>query len=84
MQSLKSPSSSGELKDWSIEKDLHKINVPTLVVNSRYDFANDFVVAPFINRIPEVKWVRFEESSHTPFWEERVRYMELVESFLGY
>jgi pimeloyl-ACP methyl ester carboxylesterase len=61
---------------------LHKIGVPSLIINGRYDPAQDFVVAPFFARIPRVKWVHFEESSHTPFWEERERYMEIVGDFI--
>jgi pimeloyl-ACP methyl ester carboxylesterase len=61
---------------------LHRINVPCLVVNGRYDAAQDYVVAPLFHRIPRTKWVRFEESSHNPFWEERARYMALVGDFL--
>jgi pimeloyl-ACP methyl ester carboxylesterase len=56
--------------------------VPCLVINGRYDPAQDFVVAPLFHRIPRTKWVRFEESSHTPFWEERAQYMALVGDFL--
>jgi pimeloyl-ACP methyl ester carboxylesterase len=57
--------------------------VPTLVINGRYDIAQDSVQIPFFQRIPRVKWVRFEESSHCPFWEtERARYMQTIEEFL--
>jgi pimeloyl-ACP methyl ester carboxylesterase len=54
------------------------------VINGKYDVVQDFVVEPFFKHIPRVKWVRFENSSHTPFWEERERYMELVGDFIGY
>jgi pimeloyl-ACP methyl ester carboxylesterase len=73
-----------DLHHWSSEDRLHRINVPTLVINGRYNTVQDFVVEPFVKHIPRVKWVRFEHSSHTPFWEERERYMELVGDFIGY
>jgi pimeloyl-ACP methyl ester carboxylesterase len=57
--------------------------VPTLVINGRYDPAQDSVQWPFFRGIPYVKWVRFEFSSHTPFWEERGRYCELVREFIA-
>lgn len=73
---------TGPLKDWSIVSDAHKINVPTLLLNGRYDEARDPVVAPFFREIPRVKWVTFAESSHMIHWEERERYMEVVGNFL--
>ncbi|GBE89279.1 proline iminopeptidase [Sparassis latifolia] len=70
------------LKKWSIIDRLHLLRMPTLVINGRKDIAQDFVVEPFFDNIPKVKWVTFENSSHTPFWEERERFMQLVERFL--
>ncbi|OJT01711.1 L-amino acid amidase [Trametes pubescens] len=67
---------------WSIIDRLHLVRVPTLVLNGRKDISQDFVVAPFFERIPKVKWVTFENSSHTPFFEERERYMQVVAGFL--
>jgi hypothetical protein len=34
--------------------------------------------------LPRVKWVKFdtERSSHSPCWEDRERYMEVVHEFL--
>jgi pimeloyl-ACP methyl ester carboxylesterase len=61
---------------------LHSIRVPSLVVNGRFDAAQDAVVAPYFWQIAHAKWVRFEECSHAPFWENRERYMQLVSIFL--
>ncbi len=70
------------LKDWTIIDRLHLVRAPTFVINGRKDISQDFVVAPFFERISKVKWVTFENSSHTPFWEERERFMQLVRDFL--
>lgn len=70
------------LHGWNIIKDLDKIKVPTLLLNGRKDIAQDFVVQPFFDRIPKVKWLTFENSSHTSMWEERERFMDVVERFL--
>lgn len=70
------------LDNWSIIERLHMVRVPTFVINGRKDIAQDFVVAPFFQRIRQVKWVTFEQSSHTPFWEEREHYNRLVVEFL--
>ncbi|KAF8815260.1 proline-specific peptidase [Phlegmacium glaucopus] len=71
----------GTLKDWNIIDQLHKINVPTLLTNGRYDEATDTVVYPFFKHIPRVKWVQFTESSHVAQHEETERVMEVVGQF---
>ncbi|KAJ7509006.1 Alpha/Beta hydrolase protein [Mycena galericulata] len=73
---------NGPLKDWSMVNDAHKIDVPTLLLNGRYDEPTDLVVAPFFRAIPRVKWVKFAESSHMIHFEERDRYMKVVGNFL--
>jgi L-proline amide hydrolase len=70
------------LKDWTIIEDAHKISVPTLLLNGRYDEAQDSVMAPFFREIPHVKWVGFAGSSHMSHFEERERFMEVVGNFL--
>lgn len=71
------------MKDWSIVDRLHLVRVPTLVINGREDVAQDFVCEPFFHKIPKAKWVTFEDSSNTPMWEERAKYMKLVGDFLN-
>ena len=44
--------------------------------------AQDFVVQPFFDKIPKVKWSTFEKSSHVPMWEERERFMKVIQHFL--
>lgn len=70
------------LKDWSIVDRLQLVDVPVLVANGRYDIARDDVVEPFVKKILDAKWLEFEASSYTPFWEERERYMQAVGNFL--
>lgn len=73
----------GSLKDWSVKGELHKITVPTLLLNGRYDEATDWVMKPYFEEIGRVRWYTFAESSHMPHWEERERFMEVVGGFLG-
>ncbi|KAF9045154.1 proline iminopeptidase [Panaeolus papilionaceus] len=68
--------------DWSIIDRIPLIKPSTLVLNGRYDISQDFVIAPFVEGIPKVKWVKFDNSSHMPFWEERTKYMQVVGDFL--
>ncbi|KAI0372054.1 alpha/beta-hydrolase [Pilatotrama ljubarskyi] len=48
----------------------------------RADISQDFVVAPFFRGIEKVKWLTLEQSSHTPFYEERELFTQLVAAFL--
>ncbi|KAG8220881.1 Alpha/Beta hydrolase protein [Butyriboletus roseoflavus] len=72
----------GSLKTWSIIDDLHKINVPALLLNGRYDEASDMAVEPYFQCIPKVKWIQFAHSAHVPQLEETERFMEVVGNFL--
>ncbi|TFY81646.1 hypothetical protein EWM64_g2370 [Hericium alpestre] len=73
---------TGTLKTWSVIDKLHTIKYPTLVMNGVYDEAQDVCVRPFFEHIRKVKWVQFAESSHMPFFEEKERYLGVVEDFL--
>lgn len=73
---------TGSLKEWSIIGELHKITVPTLLLNGRYDEAQDSVVKPYFDELEKVKWFTFSESSHMPQYEEREKYMQIVGDFL--
>ncbi|KAG9584808.1 proline iminopeptidase, partial [Aureobasidium melanogenum] len=73
----------GSLKGWDITSELHKINVPTLLINGNYDEAQDITMEPYFREIPgKVKWVRFPESSHCPHLEETDAFVEAVGNFL--
>ncbi|KUJ17957.1 proline iminopeptidase [Mollisia scopiformis] len=74
---------TGSLKDWTIIKDIPKIEVETFVLHGRYDQVQDISVIPFFELLPRVRWVTLEKSSHLPFFEERERYMELLGGFCG-
>ena len=73
----------GTMKDWSVVDRIDQIIAPTLLVSGRYDEATPAVVQPFMDLIPDVRWVIFEESSHMPFVEEPEAYFSVVESFLA-
>jgi len=73
---------SGTLSTWTIIDRLYNIDVKTLVINGAADMAQDFVIQPFLDNIPDATHVKFEDSSHTPFWEERESYMQVVSDFL--
>ena len=63
--------------------EIHKIIVPTLLINGKYDEAQDEVMEPFFKSIPTVKWARFAESSHLPQLEETEEFLKVVSNFLS-
>lgn len=75
---------TGTLRHFDLTPLLHKISVPsTLLINGTHDEAQDITMEPFYRLIPgEVKWVRFEESSHCPHLEETEKFVRIVGEFL--
>jgi pimeloyl-ACP methyl ester carboxylesterase len=71
-----------QLVPWSALGRLHDIRAPVLLVNGRADKVTDAVTAPMFMEIPRCKWVTLDASSHMPFWEERERFMGLVDRWL--
>jgi L-proline amide hydrolase len=72
----------GTLKTWSIIDRLDRIQVPTLLISGRYDEATPAVVQPYADRIKDVRWEIFENSSHMPHVEETERCLKVVGDFL--
>ncbi|GAB2975460.1 proline iminopeptidase-family hydrolase [Amycolatopsis acidiphila] len=72
----------GSLRDWTVVDRLPAIEVPTLVLNGRYDEATDDCVRPYVDQIAGARHVRFENSSHMPHVEERATYLATVRAFL--
>ncbi|KAF8647846.1 hypothetical protein AX16_006514 [Volvariella volvacea WC 439] len=73
---------SGSLRNWSIVNEVHKINVPTLLLNGRHDKAQDSVIAPYFWNVPKIKWFTLPNSSHMPHLEEPELFEEVVKDFL--
>ncbi|KAK5211568.1 hypothetical protein LTR47_005291 [Exophiala xenobiotica] len=65
----------GSLKNWSIVDELHKVHVPTLVLNADYDEARD-------SGISKVKWYTFPDASHCTSVEIPDKYCAVVAEFL--
>ena len=73
----------GTLKRWTIVDRLHLIQAPTLLISGKYDEATAACVQPFADRIKNVRWVKFENSSHMPHVEETERCLKVVGDFLA-
>jgi L-proline amide hydrolase len=72
----------GTLKTWSVIDRLDRIAVPVLLVSGRHDEATPATVQPFADRIENVRWEIFENSSHLPHLEEQERCMQVIGDFL--
>jgi pimeloyl-ACP methyl ester carboxylesterase len=72
----------GPLKDHSVVGRLHKVTVPTLIINGQYDEAADSIQMPFFKEIPKVKWVTIANAAHVPWLEDPDRYFTVLASFL--
>jgi L-proline amide hydrolase len=72
----------GTMKDWTIEDRLSRIKAPTLLISGRHDEATPEVVRPYVENVPGIKWVLFEESSHMPHVEEKALCLATVSDFL--
>lgn len=73
---------SGTLRTWSIVDDVWKITAPTLLINAYDDTAQDIGLMPFFEKVQQVKWVQFANSSHLPAFEEPERYFTILGQFL--
>ncbi|KAM0251716.1 hypothetical protein ACHAQJ_008037 [Trichoderma viride] len=74
---------TGVLKDYDLRPHLHKIKVPTLVINGEYDEATDEVTKPFFENIEKVKWVVLSDLSHLGYLEQPEKYISIVTDFLA-
>lgn len=73
----------GSLKSWSIIDRLHLIEVPTFLISGHYDEATPATVQPYADKIPDVRWTIFPESSHMPHVEEKEACLAAVIEFLN-
>jgi L-proline amide hydrolase len=73
----------GTLRRWSVVDRVQSITAPTLLASGRFDEATPATIQPFFDRIPDVRWEVFEQSSHMPFVEEPERYLSVVGTFLA-
>lgn len=73
---------TGSGADWTAIPVIKNIIVPTLVLNGVNEGASDKAIAPFVDGIPDVTWVKLSNSTHMPHWEEREHYMQVIGEWL--
>ncbi|KAF8993238.1 proline-specific peptidase [Cyathus striatus] len=72
----------GNLKNWSIVNELHKIRVPLLLITSPNDDVQEPAIIPYFLNTPKAKWVEIPTTTHSPFVEDPERYFSAVLAFL--
>lgn len=72
----------GTMKDWTIVDRLPAINVPTLLISGFYDEATPATVQPYMDKIQDVRWIKFPHSSHMPHVEEKAACIKATADFL--
>lgn len=73
---------TGRFRDWDIFDRLGEIGVPTLVMSGAHDELRPDHAEEIHKGIEGSELVLFENSSHTPFHEERELFMRKVNDFL--
>lgn len=74
---------TGVLRDWDVTARLGEISAPTLLTVGRFDECPLRHMEEVAEAISDARLVIFEDSSHTPFYEERDSYLRVVASFLA-
>jgi proline iminopeptidase len=73
----------GNIRYWDVTDKLGSIVVPTLVLTGEFDEVSPKVGGAIHRNIRGSRLVVFSGCSHTPFWENRKTFMNVVSGFLG-
>jgi proline-specific peptidase len=82
MQGPSETAVTGNFKDFDVTRRLHEILVPVLITGGRFDNVPPEHAAAIHELLVGSELVIFENSGHMPFYEERPRYMSVVNEFL--
>ncbi len=72
----------GSLKDWSVEKELSQIKVPTLLINGENDEATPAMQKFMKARIKGSEYYCIKGAAHTAFTEAPLEWMRATERWL--
>lgn len=73
---------TGTLKDWSVEKELTRINVPTLFINGENDEATPAMQRFMKARVKGSQYYCIKGAAHTAFAEAPLEWMNATEKWL--
>ena len=72
----------GTIKNWNRVPDLHRIDVPVLVLGGQFDVMTPLCAMRTHRALPKAEIKIFKNSSHSPFYEEPGAYLKTVVDFL--
>lgn len=73
---------TGYFQDWTIAGRAGNISVPTLLIVGIDEPASGDSVKPFLDEIPDIKFIELEGTTHSPHVENKEEYMKIVADFL--
>jgi proline iminopeptidase len=82
MQGPSELGASGRLVDWDRSKDLHRINVPTLVIGATYDTMDPAWMAAMARRLPRGQFLLARNGSHMAMYDDQDAYFSGLVAFL--
>lgn len=75
---------TGNMKNWNRVPDMHRINLPCLILTGQYDELTPACSAKMHHALPNSQIKVFKNSSHTPFFEEPEDYFQTLQDFLSF
>lgn len=84
--SMQGPSelgASGKLVDWDRSADLHRIEVPTLVMGAEHDTMDPAYLRGMADAMPNGSYWHCPEGSHCALYDDQVTYMQGLIEFLN-
>jgi proline iminopeptidase len=82
MQGPSELGASGRLVDWNRSADLHRINVPTLVIGARYDTMDPHWMEAMAHRLPHGQYLYLPQGSHMAMYDDQDAYFAGLIRFL--
>jgi proline iminopeptidase len=73
---------SGSLSSWDRFDDLHRIEVPTLVIGARHDTMDPAHMAEMAQRLPQGSYLECPDGSHLAMYDDQETYMRGLIEFL--
>ena len=72
----------GNLKDWNRIPDMHRLEMPALIITGTHDEIGPACALKMANVLPNSEVAIFPNSSHVPFYEEPADYFDVLKDFL--
>ena len=72
----------GNLKDWNRIPDMHRLEMPALIITGTHDEIGPACALKMANVLPNSEVAIFPNSSHVPFYEEPADYFDALKNFL--